>query len=80
MEHECPFCGTRIDAATGLTGDKVPDEGAVSICAYCTGVSVFTGDGLATRRPTREELVHIMADPVVRDAIAVLSSHPFGPR
>jgi len=72
---ECHGCGAHNSDGVGITGSDDPSEGAVAICAYCSTVSVYTGVGWETRAPSRDELVEIMADPLVRNAIAVLNQH-----
>jgi hypothetical protein len=76
----CPYCGEISDGFTRVDGDdEEPTEGAVGICLYCLGVSIYTGVGLHKRKPTREELVEIMADDDVVQAIHRLETWPGRP-
>lgn len=45
---DCPECGTTLDAATCIDGDKDvrPGDGDVSICINCGVVLQFKGDAL----------------------------------
>lgn len=70
----CPTCGAFNDAATGFRTDGLPAAGDVSVCAYCTAVSVFTGSGLAVRVPTQAELEEILAEPDTADAVLAVRS------
>lgn len=66
----CPHCNTVADDFTPVDpAAPEPDEGSVSICVYCLGVSIFTGEGLVKRKPTPEELIEVMGDDYVIDAI-----------
>jgi hypothetical protein len=67
----CPGCGKANDGYTGISHTELnmrPDEGSVSICAYCGTVSIFLADW-SLRRPTGEELKDIMRDPLIRKLI-----------
>lgn len=76
----CPYCRSLVDATTPVAGaEQVPTEGSVGICLYCMGVAIFTGDGLHKRKPTREELLDIMADDGVIDALRRLAAWPDRP-
>jgi hypothetical protein len=37
----CPSCGHNLDAAAGVTADRAPEPGDVTICAYCGAGLVF---------------------------------------
>lgn len=58
----CPYCGSKLDAATDPYGDARPKPGDASVCWYCAGVLVF-GDDLAVRLPTDEERATFLLDP-----------------
>lgn len=59
-ERRCPYCRSLCDDHTSLgLGMKIyfmPEPGALSVCAYCAEVSVFTED-LQLRRAGFEDLV-----------------------
>jgi len=43
--HDCPACGTRLDAATSICeGTPAPRPGDVTICIDCTAVMMFAED------------------------------------
>lgn len=70
----CWSCGSPNDDFTGI-GDTdlgLPDEGAISICAYCGAVAVFTGQALLVRKPTAGELADVMANTTARRAIQAI--------
>lgn len=61
----CPTCGRANDAMTGISGERVPADGDVSLCAYCATIGVF--DDVTTARPrvrlpTAEEAAVLDAD------------------
>lgn len=53
----CPQCGALMDGATGLTGDRAPRPGDISICVYCQEILQFQPDGTLERIP-----VEVLAD------------------
>ena len=73
-QPKCPHCGAPNDDFTPVGKAKMPDADSVSVCLYCLGISIYTGEGLLTRKPTREELVDIMADESVIAAIRQLEA------
>jgi hypothetical protein len=62
----CPSCGATLDAATG---EGAPSPGAISVCADCGAVTIFSAD-LTHRLPTDAELIEILADEAVSRQIA----------
>lgn len=70
----CSHCWAEInDLAT--KGDRPdPTEGDLTICPLCGLVSVFTGDGTATRRPSRDELERALERPDVKRAVMIADS------
>lgn len=70
----CWSCGALNDDFMGIgdTDPGTPDEGAISICAYCGAVAVFTGEALLTRKPTKTELADLMADATIRTAVTAI--------
>jgi hypothetical protein len=68
----CPHCGMLVDGATPVDdthGHPQPED--ISICLYCSGLSVYTQNGL--RLPTDEEWKSAMAKSDVQRAVAALS-------
>lgn len=61
-ETRCPGCKKKLDAAASLRG-YVPEPGAISICAYCGAVAVFT-EQLAKRAATEDEIVEFEANSI----------------
>jgi len=41
-ESECPSCGYRVDAASGISTDEAPKPGDVTLCMKCGQVMQFT--------------------------------------
>lgn len=63
----CPFCGELNNAATAVDDNlEPPKAGDVSICVSCAELSLFTGESLTARKPTRRELDDLMADADIR--------------
>lgn len=63
VEHgKCPKCERNIDGATGLVeGTPGPEEGDLSICAYCLTMLVFNED-LSSRVLGPEEFLELPTD------------------
>jgi hypothetical protein len=59
----CRTCGIKLDAATFATGpeDRKPKQGDVSICWYCSTISVYDTD-MSLRTPTSDEMQRFMSD------------------
>lgn len=78
--HTCLRCGKTMDAAhlaTDVDGIVAPDEGAVSLCAYCGNTAFWTEDGWL-REPTEAEWVSLWHDPgymAAFDAVHLLIAH-----
>lgn len=71
----CWACGHVNDAASSLDTTEPPDDGSVSICFYCSALSVFTGQGLVVRQPTPGELDEFLADPRIQYLLASLDEY-----
>ena len=65
----CVECGDPNDDFTAINNDTKPHEGAISICANCGHLAAFTGDGLALRELTTDELIEVRANPEVIAAL-----------
>lgn len=52
--NSCPYCHEKLGDAAKLTGDLVPSQGDVSVCAYCGGFLIFT-EPYVVRALTDEE-------------------------
>lgn len=62
-ECPCPVCGTKLDAATGVPHEMVPEVGDWSVCAVCSALLVFTCvQPLAYRVATFEEAQQMRQD------------------
>jgi hypothetical protein len=74
-DQKCWNCGSLNDAATGIGENDpgLPSEGAVSICAYCAAVSVFT-DSTNMRKPTRVEMEEFAEDKTILAAVSAVLS------
>lgn len=74
IERHCPHCGAMVDDHMPVHGVHVhptPEED-VSICVFCSGLAVFTEDGL--RVMTDEEWNAAMRNPTTQAALAALGS------
>ena len=73
-EVKCSSCWATIsDLAT--KGDRPdPIAGDLTVCPLCGLVSVFTGEGTGTRRPTESELKRALERPDVARAVMVADS------
>lgn len=69
----CPYCGAELTGAIAMTPRIYPRDGDVSVCLHCAAVGVFTGRGYLVRRPTRDELRDIIAEPEVQRAVAAVT-------
>lgn len=78
VEVACPYCGTDMDGAMGVTGESGPKDGDVNICVYCTEFSTYEGGQL--RAPTDEERRGYLGDVLLLRARAAvrtwLTRHP----
>lgn len=52
-ENRCPYCDSKVDGATEISGDKAPKPGDVSICFYCIQFLVFD-ENLGVKKPSAE--------------------------
>jgi len=71
MSHElrkpvrCPWCKTRLDAATDPFGDSAkPEAGDATLCIKCGKFSLFLGAS-ELRKPTHDEMQELMRSPEV---------------
>ncbi|WP_042776354.1 hypothetical protein [Sinorhizobium fredii] len=65
LDHTCPFCNRRLDAATAIEGDLPPRNGDFSLCIKCGEWSIFDArreGGL--RPPNHREYVELLKDDV----------------
>jgi hypothetical protein len=64
--RRCPFCQHTVNVFIDLHDpDNTPHDGDISVCALCSGLSVF--DGAELRLPTAAELAKAVRDrPVMR--------------
>jgi hypothetical protein len=71
----CPHCRHELNAATDTLreGDR-PQPGDISVCVYCAGINQWSAD-MTLEAVTGDELVLVLADPMVKKAIAVVKSH-----
>lgn len=76
-KRRCPQCSSVCDADTGLETTKTPSPGDVSICLYCSGISIFVDNGAYSptlRRATDDELEELLRDPLIRNAAYAIGS------
>jgi hypothetical protein len=70
MSHRPPIrclrCHRNINQQTQIAGEKVPEDGDVSICGYCGFAAIFDNDGLTLRFASIEEQDKIVKMPEVK--------------
>jgi hypothetical protein len=75
--RRCPFCqhivNTYVDPRNP---DNTPHDGDISVCANCSGLSVFQGHEL--RLPTPAELARSMRDKNLLHTIKELRAEQYG--
>lgn len=72
--HSCPRCGHTMDCASGLSGDRPPGPGDISLCINCGGIALYTED-LQLREPTGGEEYEIRVSdswPEIAHAIGLI--------
>lgn len=67
----CPHCDGLTDDATATDGDDSvrPKVGDPTICAYCTGIGIYTEHSI--RRATADEMTEFRTHPEFRQAVAL---------
>lgn len=55
-KHACLGCGHVSDMAFPINGPTSPQEGDVTVCAYCAEIMVFNHDG-SVRKPAEEDKI-----------------------
>ena len=63
---ECPTCGYRVDAATGVHCTGGPSPGDVGLCIKCGNFNLYD-DNLTLRLPTPQEFAKLKDDPDILD-------------
>lgn len=60
----CPQCAVKVDGWTSPAGGRAPDDGDLTVCAYCGAVARFTLTpiGLLLRPLTVAERSEVAAD------------------
>jgi hypothetical protein len=77
VTRRCPFCKHDVNAyVDGQHPANTPHDGDISICANCSGLSVFEGSEL--RLPTPNELARSMRDQKLLRAIKEVRSALYG--
>lgn len=69
----CPWCRTKLDAASDPVGDATPKPGDLSVCINCAAMLTF-GDDLKLRALSAKEIAALPIDTareLVRYAMAV---------
>jgi hypothetical protein len=56
QSSSCPWCGAKLDCATGF--NKRPSPGDLSVCIQCAQANVFKED-LTLRKMTVEEIASL---------------------
>ncbi|MEO3756990.1 hypothetical protein ABGB19_01675 [Mycobacterium sp. B14F4] len=69
--RQCPFCKHAVNAFVDRRNpENTPHDGDISVCARCSGLSVF--DGTELRLPTPAELANAVRDRELMRAIREL--------
>lgn len=72
--RRCPHCRKLIEASSGLGMALVPNDGDISICARCGGVSRFDSSTLTLRRETADEEQDSRSDEGIQTAVRAIKS------
>tara|TARA_R110000868_G_scaffold217359_4_gene467442 strand:+ start:375 stop:671 length:297 start_codon:yes stop_codon:yes gene_type:complete len=57
QDNKCSNCGTALDAATSLQDEySIPNEGDISVCAYCGQMGKYDSEMKIT--PLREDEIY----------------------
>lgn len=69
---KCPHCAYEPDSHTQIRVEDpgVPEDGDISLCINCAGISVFNGNDL--RPPTEDEYESFLMDRDVIDGVAAI--------
>jgi hypothetical protein len=67
----CLDCGKRIDAATAVSEDAVPNSGDISVCFYCGHIMIFAPD-MTVRSLTDSEMIEIAGRPDIIQAMKII--------
>ncbi len=59
IDHECPICHKVLRGTTSVNGDFKAQEGAVTVCTNCAGISIFDKE-LQLHEATKEDMNHIL--------------------
>lgn len=73
METTCPHCGRMNDGHKNLEGGPGPEDGDVTVCASCAGISVYDSTkpgGMHIPDPT--QLRDFELDPQIQKVVAVV--------
>jgi hypothetical protein len=77
VARRCPFCQHTVnDYVDPRDPANTPHDGDISICARCSGLSVFQGSEL--RLPTPAELARSMRDKKLLLTIKELRAEQYG--
>ena len=77
VARRCPFCQHTVNTFVDPRNPaNTPHDGDISICANCSGLSVFEGSEL--RLPTPAELAQSMRDKDLLLSIKELRAERFG--
>jgi hypothetical protein len=77
VTRQCPFCKHAVNAFVDRHHpENTPHDGDISVCARCSGLSVF--DGADLRLPTPTELAKAVRDRELMGAIRELRAERDG--
>jgi hypothetical protein len=65
----CPYCGHKFDRVSGITEERQPRPGDLTLCIQCSLVMAFADD-LRVRALNAEELEYLLTEPGFKEVIA----------
>lgn len=74
-QHTCK-CGKKMDRASGITGDRGPKSGDISVCLRCGNINIFNED-LTLRDLTMDELLELKSQPENWDTVQAARTYIF---
>ncbi|HEY2088550.1 MAG TPA: hypothetical protein VGH54_21345 [Mycobacterium sp.] len=76
MTAACWKCGHVHEEAVGEGAEPIanyaPRPGEPAVCLSCCALTVFTGEGIETRKPTPAELEQLKQIPAVVNTVALV--------
>ena len=67
----CPYCGTLVNHALAVSGDRSPEVGDVSVCLTCAAIAVYQSDQTLRRTTDQERREFSLSPVVIRTQLAI---------